>query len=220
MRRNVDAVAGAERRRLLVLADTTCPALEICDSIVAALAGPNPEVLVVAPVLASPLHYLLDDETAERADAEARLAAVVDGLRAAGIDARGRIGDDDPVQALGDALAEFPAVEALVVTSTETHWLEARPLRARTPARAGASARADRRARPPLNRNGADMTSIKERDLAGPGIGDYAELAHELPADYASLLGPKETMQALYAAKRLIEDRLSEELNLTSCRCR
>ena len=58
------------------------------------------------------------------------------------------------------------------------------------------------------------MTSMKERDLAGPGIGDYAELAHELPADYASLLGPKETMQALYAAKRLIEDRLGEELNL------
>jgi len=59
------------------------------------------------------------------------------------------------------------------------------------------------------------MTSSKERDLAGPGIGDYAELAHELPAGYSSLLGPKETMQALYAAKRLIEDRLSEELNLT-----
>jgi len=59
------------------------------------------------------------------------------------------------------------------------------------------------------------MTSTKERDLAGPGIGDYAELAHELPAGYASLLGPKETMQALYAAKRLIEDRLCEELNLT-----
>jgi hypothetical protein len=100
MRRNVDAVAGVERRRLLVLVDTTCPALEIRDSIVAALAGPEPEVLVVAPVLASPLHYLADDERAERADAEARL------------------------EALGDALAEFPAVEALVVTSTETHWLE------------------------------------------------------------------------------------------------
>ncbi len=124
MRRNVDAVSGVERRRLLVLVDTTCPALEIRDSIVAALAGPEPEVLVVAPVLASPLHYLAGDERAERADAEARLAAVVDGLRAAGVDARGRIGDDDPVQALGDALAEFPAVEALVVTSTETHWLE------------------------------------------------------------------------------------------------
>ena len=124
MRRNVDAVSGGERRRLLVLVDTTCPALEIRNSIVAALAGPEPEVLVVAPVLASPLHYLVNDERAEQADAEARLAAVVDGLRAAGFDARGRIGDDDPVQALGDALAEFPAVEALVVTSAETHWLE------------------------------------------------------------------------------------------------
>jgi len=124
MRRNVGAVSGGERRRLLVLADTTCTALEIRDSVVAALAGPGAEVLVVAPVLASPLHYVADDENAERADADARLAAVVDGLRAAGFDARGRIGDDDPVQALGDALAEFPAVEALVVTSAETHWLE------------------------------------------------------------------------------------------------
>ncbi len=58
-------------------------------------------------------------------------------------------------------------------------------------------------------------TSLKEADLAGPGIGDYAELEHVLPADYEPLLGPKETMQALYAAKRLIEDRLCEELNLT-----
>jgi len=124
MRRNVDVVTGAERSRLLVLADTTCPALEIRDSIAAALAGPNPEVLVLAPVLASPLHYLANDETKARADAEARLVAVVDGLHAVGIDARGRIGDDDPVQALGDALAEFPAVEVLVVTSSDTHWLE------------------------------------------------------------------------------------------------
>lgn len=124
MRRNVDAVSGTERRRLLVLVDTTCPALEIRNSIVAALAGPEPEVFVVAPVLASPFHYLVDDDRAERGDAEARLVAVVDGLRAAGFDARGRIGDHDPVQALGDALAEFPAVEALVVTSAETNWLE------------------------------------------------------------------------------------------------
>ena len=58
-------------------------------------------------------------------------------------------------------------------------------------------------------------TSLKEADLAGPGIGDYAELEHVLPTDYEPLLGPKETMQALYAAKRLIEDRLCEELNLT-----
>ena len=59
------------------------------------------------------------------------------------------------------------------------------------------------------------MTVAKEADLAGPGIGDYAELEQVLPDDYAPLLSPKETMQALYGAKRLIEDRLCEELNLT-----
>jgi aspartate--ammonia ligase len=58
-------------------------------------------------------------------------------------------------------------------------------------------------------------TTLKEADLAGPGIGDYAQLETVLPTDYAPLLAPKETMQALYAAKRLIEDRLCELLNLT-----
>jgi aspartate--ammonia ligase len=55
----------------------------------------------------------------------------------------------------------------------------------------------------------------KEADLAGPGIGDYGELEQVLPDDYVALLGPKETMRGLYAAKRLIEDRLCAELNLT-----
>jgi len=57
--------------------------------------------------------------------------------------------------------------------------------------------------------------SVKEADLAGPGIGDYGELGQLLPDDYRPLLDPRETMRGLYAAKRLIEDRLCEELNLT-----
>jgi aspartate--ammonia ligase len=59
------------------------------------------------------------------------------------------------------------------------------------------------------------MTLAKEADLAGPGIGDYTELDRALPDDYVCLLPPKETMRALYATKRLIEDRLCEELNLS-----
>ncbi|HSC49581.1 MAG TPA: hypothetical protein VLD16_04890 [Gaiellaceae bacterium] len=59
------------------------------------------------------------------------------------------------------------------------------------------------------------MTLAKEADLAGPGIGDYAELERVLPDDYEPLLSPRETMDALYAAKRLIEDRLCEELGLS-----
>jgi aspartate--ammonia ligase len=55
----------------------------------------------------------------------------------------------------------------------------------------------------------------READLAGPGIGDYAEVERVLPTDYDPLLSPLETMRALYEAKRLIEDLFCERLNLT-----
>jgi len=54
----------------------------------------------------------------------------------------------------------------------------------------------------------------KKADLAGPGIGDYAELEKILPHDYHSLLSPKETQIATYAAKDYIEQNLCKELNL------
>jgi len=56
--------------------------------------------------------------------------------------------------------------------------------------------------------------SDKKADLAGPGIGNYDDLAKVLPDDYTSLLTPKETMQALFAAKQYIERNLAKELNL------
>src|SRR5689334_15214730 len=54
----------------------------------------------------------------------------------------------------------------------------------------------------------------KKADLAGPGIGDYAELEKILPRDYHSLLTPKETQKAIFHIKRYIEDNLCHELNL------
>ena len=54
----------------------------------------------------------------------------------------------------------------------------------------------------------------KKTDLAGPGIGDYAELEKILPQSYNSLLSPKETQLATYAAKDYIEENLCKELNL------
>jgi len=54
----------------------------------------------------------------------------------------------------------------------------------------------------------------KKADLAGPGIGDYAELEKILPHDYRSLLSPKETQIATYAVKDYIEQNLCKELNL------
>ncbi|MFC1825373.1 aspartate--ammonia ligase [Thermodesulfobacteriota bacterium] len=54
----------------------------------------------------------------------------------------------------------------------------------------------------------------KKADLAGPGIGDYAELEKILPQDYTSSLNPRETQEAIYAAKDYIEENLCKELNL------
>ncbi|MBN1392651.1 MAG: aspartate--ammonia ligase [Sedimentisphaerales bacterium] len=54
----------------------------------------------------------------------------------------------------------------------------------------------------------------KKADLAGPGIGDYNLLEKELPQNYTSLLSPKETQIAIYAAKDYIEQNLCKELNL------
>ncbi|EFK07660.1 aspartate--ammonia ligase [delta proteobacterium NaphS2] len=56
--------------------------------------------------------------------------------------------------------------------------------------------------------------NVKKADLAGPGIGDYAEIERILPDDYVSLLSPKETQLALYAAKDYIEENLCRKLNL------
>jgi aspartate--ammonia ligase len=58
------------------------------------------------------------------------------------------------------------------------------------------------------------MTDEKKADLAGPGIGDYAELETILPQNYRSLLSPKETQLATYAVKDYIEENLCKELNL------
>jgi aspartate--ammonia ligase len=54
----------------------------------------------------------------------------------------------------------------------------------------------------------------KQADLAGPGIGDYAELEKILPRDYNPLLTRKETQNAIFQLRRYIEDSLCKELKL------
>lgn len=54
----------------------------------------------------------------------------------------------------------------------------------------------------------------KEADLAGPGIGNYDELANELPKDYEALLTPMERMKGVFAIRNYIEENLCKELNL------
>ena len=59
------------------------------------------------------------------------------------------------------------------------------------------------------------MAGDKKADLAGPGISTYEEVEKILPSGYKSILGPRDTMKALYAVKNYIETNLCKELNLT-----
>jgi hypothetical protein len=58
------------------------------------------------------------------------------------------------------------------------------------------------------------MMTGKKADLAGPGIGNYEDLEKILPTDYHSLLSPRDTQKAVFAAKTFIEANLCKELNL------
>ena len=54
----------------------------------------------------------------------------------------------------------------------------------------------------------------KEADLAGPGIGNYDELEAQLPQSYNSVLNVRETQEAIFCAKKSIEEGLCQSLNL------
>ena len=112
--------------RLLVVADTHCEGTALCGAVQRALAGRAGEVLVIAPVMASPLHFLTNAEDAESEDARVRLTEALQGLAALGIAAQGTLGSDDPLEAIGDALAGFPANEILLAAPEQgrRNWLE------------------------------------------------------------------------------------------------
>lgn len=78
--------------------------------------GRDPEVLVLAPALNTPVAHWLSDLRTARFEAQRRLALSLGTLATTGLDARGRVGDSDPVQAVEDALRTFPAQEVVFVT--------------------------------------------------------------------------------------------------------
>lgn len=125
---------NAERRhprsdapfRLLVVLDSDSDPKVLRRAVRRTLAGRSGEVLVVAPVISSPIRFLTDSDGEERAAAEARLGSAVQALRQAGIAAEGVLGSDDPLLAIGDALTAFPASGILLVApeAARRGWLE------------------------------------------------------------------------------------------------
>jgi len=113
-------------RRILVVANETVGGRTLRDCLERKSAGVREEILVVTPALNSPLKHWVSDNDAARADAQARLDASLERLRNEGIEARGQIGDGDPLQAIEDALRTFGADEIVISTHPEgrSNWLE------------------------------------------------------------------------------------------------
>lgn len=126
-------VARAEdrHRRLLLVAIEPIDEPEAVESVRAAAhagADHDPEVLVLAPALNSPLSHWASDVGRSRLDAQRKLVLTVGALAAAEVDARGAVGDPDPLQAVEDALREYAADEVIVGVPERRRESDAREL--------------------------------------------------------------------------------------------
>jgi hypothetical protein len=117
---------GPDERRILVIANETVGGRPLLDRISERSAGHKTEVLVVSPALNTPLRYWASDEDSAREQAGQRLDRSLARLEQQGVQARGEIGDGDPVQAIEDALRTFGADEIIISTHPEgrSNWLE------------------------------------------------------------------------------------------------
>lgn len=138
------------------------------------------ELRVVVPAVeANPLRHTLGDIDEPRRKAEARLARVLEELRAGGIEAGGEVGDPDPIQAAQDALLKAPADEVVIFEHEhgQARWFEE-----------GMLEKAEAGLEPPLRmvilRSDGDGTEhVVEVETAGPGTHDPAE-GHEVGSAY------------------------------------
>jgi hypothetical protein len=117
---------GPNERRILVVANETVGGGALRALVKDRSEGYDTEVLVVTPALTSRLHTVTSDVDQAREEAQRRLDASLARLREAGIDARGEVGDGDPLVAIEDALRTFGADEIIISTHPEgrSNWLE------------------------------------------------------------------------------------------------
>ena len=125
-----DLAGRAEERgdgvhRILVVADEGVPAVAFRDAVALSAQAGATEVFVTAPALASRLGRWTGDE-ASYDTARQHLDDTLRALSALGVEASGKIGASDPIQAADDALRVFAANELVIAThpDSEANWLE------------------------------------------------------------------------------------------------
>jgi hypothetical protein len=112
--------------RILVIANETVGGEALRERIAERGGGKRTRVLVVCPALNTPLRHWASDEDPARAQAQERLQRSLARLKEEGFEARGQIGDGDPLQAMEDALRTFGPDEIIISTHPEgrSNWLE------------------------------------------------------------------------------------------------
>ena len=91
----------------------------------------GPEIVVLTPAVQSTLDRWASDVRKARRRARAALAVSLGAFAVAGIDAAGKVGDGNPVQAVEDELHTFPAREVVVVDGPGLGGAEVAELRRR-----------------------------------------------------------------------------------------
>lgn len=126
VRPTVPARADDAERHILVIANETVGGDELLAVLQERAQGVRAAVLVVVPALNSPVRHWASDEDGARTSAKRRLETSLERLASAGVEARGEVGDGDPLQAMEDALRTFGADEIVISTHPEgrSHWLE------------------------------------------------------------------------------------------------
>jgi hypothetical protein len=111
---------------ILVVANRTCPCPMLLDEVARRVSDAPIDVLVVVPALNSRVRHWLSDIDDAVARAHDRLAVALADLRARGVRARGEVGDANPLVAIDDALAHFPASVIVIATlpTGQSNWLE------------------------------------------------------------------------------------------------
>jgi hypothetical protein len=125
-RRTVPRPHAPGERRILVVANETVGGHTLRSAILEKSLDVREEVLVVTPALNSPIRHWVSDDDGARASAQQRLDESLAQLAAAGVEAKGQIGDGDPLQAMEDALRTFGADEIIISTHPvgRSNWLE------------------------------------------------------------------------------------------------
>jgi uncharacterized membrane protein len=115
-----------ERKKVLVVANETVAGRALRGEVLHRTSETDADVLVVCPALNSRIRHWTSDEDRAREQAQERLERSLAALSEAGVEARGEVGDDDPMQAIEDALRTFGADEIIISTHPpgRSNWLE------------------------------------------------------------------------------------------------